>query len=381
MVNISEREQELPEVLIPELLAIAAERKDIISLGPGEPDFITPKPILNYASKIIDKNTHYSAPAGKTELREAIVKKLRKENNIKADVENVVVGCGSQELLFSAFLATLDVSEQVIVPNPGYLGYVPAIELVDGVPVYVKLEEEDDFEVNPDRIREVIDKKKTKVILINSPSNPTGTVLSRKVLEEIADIAVENDAYIFSDEAYEKLVYEKKHLSIGSLNGMENHVVTFHTFSKTFAMAGFRVGYASGPKALIDAMIKAKHYMSIAPPTFSQALAVKALTISNSYINNMVKEYNRRRKFIVKRLNQIGLRTKMPYGAFYAFSNVKHLTSNSLDFARKLLREAKVAVVPGTDFGKYGEGYLRFSYATKLPLIEEAMNRIERFLK
>ncbi len=380
-MDISEREQELPEALIPELLAIAAERKDIISLGAGEPNFITPKPILNYASKIIKNNTHYSAPAGKTELREALVKKLRKENKINADVENIAIGCGSQELLFSAFLASLDVSEQVIVPNPGYLGYVPAIELVDGVPVYVKLEEDEGFEINPERINEVIDKKKTKVILINTPSNPTGTVLSRKVLEEIADIAVENDAYIFSDEAYEKLVYEKKHVSIGSLNGMENHVVSFHTFSKTYAMAGFRVGYASGPKALIDAMIKSKHYISIAPPTFSQALAVKALTISKSYINKMVKEYNKRRRFIVKRLNNINLRTKMPYGAFYAFSNVKHLTSNSLEFARKILREAKVAVVPGTDFGRYGEGYLRFSYATEMHLIEEAMNRIEGFLK
>ena len=381
MVDISEREQELPDVLIPELLAIAAERKDIISLGPGEPDFITPKPILNYASKIIDKSTHYSAPAGKTELREAIVKKLKKENKIKANVENVVVGCGSQELLFSAFLSTLDVSEEVIVPNPGYLGYVPAIELVNAVPVYVKLEEDENFEINPDRIKEAVNKKRTKVILINTPGNPTGTVLNRKTLEEIADIAIENDCYVFSDEAYERLIYGKKHISIGSLNGMENHAVSFYTFSKTYAMAGFRVGYACGPKLLIDAIIKSKHYMSIAPPHLSQMLAIKALTISNSYINKMVKEYNRRRLYIVKRLNSMGLKTPMPYGAFYAFSNVKHLTSNTLEFARKLLREAKVAVVPGSDFGKYGEGYIRFSYATKMPSIEEGLNRIEHFFK
>ena len=380
MVDISEREQELPDVLIPELLAIAAERKDIISLGPGEPDFITPKPILDHVKNVIWKSTHYSAPAGRTDLREALVKKLAKENKIDVNLENVAVGCGSQELLFASFLASLDVSEEVIVPNPGYLGYVPAIELVNAVPVYVKLEEEDNFEFNPERIREAITKK-TKVIMINTPGNPTGTVLSKKVLEEIAEIAVEKDVYVFSDEAYEKLIYGKKHISIGSLNGMEDYVATFHTFSKSYAMAGFRVGYVSGPKPLVDAIIKSKHYVSIAPPNLSQLLALKALTISKSYITQMVKEYNTRRLYMVNRLNKLGLKTIMPNGAFYAFSNVKHLTSNTLEFARKILREAKVAVVPGTDFGKYGEGYLRFSYATKMPLIKEALDRIEGFLK
>ena len=380
MVDISEREQELPDVLIPELLAIAAERKDIISLGPGEPDFITPKPILDHVKNVIWKSTHYSAPAGRTDLREALVKKLKKENKINVNLENVTVGCGSQELLFASFLASLDVSEEVIVPNPGYLGYVPAIELVNAVPVYVKLEEEDNFEFNPERIREAITKK-TKVIMINTPGNPTGTVLSKKVLEEIAEIAVEKDVYVFSDEAYEKLIYGKKHISIGSLNGMEDYVATFHTFSKSYAMAGFRVGYVSGPKPLVDAIIKSKHYVSIAPPNLSQLLALKALTISKSYITQMVKEYNTRRLYMVNRLNKLGLKTIMPNGAFYAFSNVKHLTSNTLEFARKILREAKVAVVPGTDFGKYGEGYLRFSYATKMPLIKEALDRIEGFLK
>src|SRR3989344_929812 len=380
MVDISEREQELPDVLIPELLAIAAERKDIISLGPGEPDFITPKPILDHVKNVIGKSTHYSAPAGRTDLREALVKKLKKENKINVNLENVTVGCGSQELLFAGFLASLDVSEEVIVPNPGYLGYVPAIELVDGVPVYVKLDEEDNFEVNPEKIREAITKK-TKVIIINTPGNPTGTVLSKKVLEEIAEIAVEKDVYVFSDEAYEKLIYGKKHISIGSLNGMEDYVATFHTFSKSYAMAGFRVGYVSGPKPLVDAIIKSKHYVYIAPPNLSQLLALKALTIPNSYITDMVKEYNKRRLYMVNRLNKLGLKTIMHNGAFYAFSNVKHLTSNTLEFARKILREAKVAVVPGTDFGKYGEGYLRFSYATKMPLIKEALDRIEAFLK
>lgn len=382
MKEISERELELPDAVIGKLLKIAAEDKSIISLGPGEPDFKTPAPILTYAKKIIQKSTHYTAPSGRTDLKEAIARKLRKENKIKADAEDIMIATGSQEALFAAFLSTLDPSEQVILPNPSYLAYIPAIELVNGSPVYVKLEEDNNFEINPEKIKEVIDKKKTKVILINSPSNPTGNVLSKKTLERIADIAVEYDLYIFSDEAYEKLIYDRKHISIGSLNGMEKYVVTFQTFSKSYAMCGFRLGYACGPEDLIEAMAKSAHYITICAPHISQLLAMKALTLPKRYIERMRKEYDRRRKFIVKRLNQLGLKTNYPHGAFYTFSNITSVTSkNSFDFARELLNKAKVAVVQGTEFGRYGEGFIRCSYATDIKLIAKAMNRIERFLK
>ncbi len=382
MVHISERELELPEAVIGKLLKIAAENKDIISLGVGEPDFITPKPILDYARKIINKTTHYAPTQGIKELRESIAKKLKKENNIKANPENVVVTVGSQEATFSALMCSIDPGEQVIVPNPCYLAYTPAIELLSATPVYVKLEEEENFEINPDKIKESIDKKKTKVIILNTPSNPTGNVLSRKTLEEIADIAIENDLYIFSDEAYEKLIYDDaKHISIGSLNGMQNHVVTIQTFSKSYAMCGFRIGYLHAPAELAKAIIKSLHYVTLTTSTLSQYLALKALNLPDKYTEQMRQEYDRRRLFIVKRLNEIGLTTKMPKGAFYAFSNIKNFKMKSLDFANLLLRKANVAVVPGTEFGKYGEGFIRFSYAADIKKIRTGMDRIEKFIK
>jgi len=379
--HISEREAELPESVIGNLLRIASEDKSVISMGAGQPDFKTPRPILDYAQKIISKSTSYSNPQGVLELREAIAKKLEKENKIKSSPENIVVTTGSQEAIFMSLVCTIDPGEQVIIPNPGYLAYVPAVELLNGSIAYVKLLEEDGFEIDPEKIKEVIDKKKTKMLILNSPANPTGNVLSKKTLEKISDIVIENDLYVISDEAYEKLVYDKKHISIGSLNGMEDYAVTVQSFSKSFAMCGFRLGYASGPKNLIDAMIKSSHYVTLCAPHISQLLGVKALQIPNKYVENMRLEYDGRRKYIVKRLNDLGLRTTMPYGAFYAFSNIKHLSNNSYNFAKELLTKAKVAVVPGTEFGTYGEGYIRFSYATDLKLIKDGLNRIEKFLK
>lgn len=382
MSEISLRELELPDAVIGKLLKIAVENKKVISLGPGEPDFKTPKPVLDYAKKVIDKATHYPAPQGLESLREALAKKLRKENKIKLNADNVLVTCGSQHALFAGILATIDPSEQVIVSNPGYLGYIPIIDLANGAPVYAKVVEEENFEINPDRIREVIDKKKTKVIIINSPSNPTGTVLSKKVLEEIADIAVEYDLSVFSDEAYEYLIYDNaKHVSIGSLNGMDKHVVTFQSFSKSYAMPGFRIGYAAGPSDLIKAMSKVAHYITLTAPHISQLAAMKALTISKKYIEEMRKSYDKRRKFIVKRLNEMNLKTIMPKGAFYTFSNIEEYSNDSLKFATSLLNKAKVAMVPGVEFGRYGEGYIRCSYATDIKLIETAMDRVEEFLE
>jgi len=379
--DISSRELELPDAVIGKLLKIAVEDKSIISISAGEPDFIAPKPIRDYTKKIIDKGTHYGAPQGNIELREAICKKLRKENKIKASPENVLVTCGSQEAVFIAMLTSLDVADEVIIPNPGYLVYAPAVELVSGVPVFLELKEEEDWRIDPDRLRKLVNKKKTHGIIINTPGNPLGNVLDRKILEEIADIAVEKDLYIYSDEAYEKLIYDKKHVSIGCLNGMEDYVVTFQTFSKSYAMCGYRLGYAVGPEKLISAMNKVSHYVTLSAPTISQLVGVKALSISGKYIEKMRNEYDRRRKFIVKRLNEIGLRTKMPYGAFYTFSSIKDVTKkNSYKFAQELLRKSKVAVVPGTEFGKFGEGYIRCSYATDLSKINVAMDRIEKFV-
>ena len=218
--------------------------------------------------------------------------------------------------------------------------------------------------------------------MVNSPANPTGNVLSRKTMEAIADIAVENDLLIFSDEAYQDLVYDKKHISFGSLNGMEKNVVTFHTFSKSYAMAGFRCGYMHGPSEFMKAASMPHHYMTLAPPHISQFMALKALSLPKTHIEKMRKEYDKRRRFIVPALNDMGLTTHMPSGAFYAFSNITGSTElNSFDFAKDLLNKAKVAVVPGSEFGKHGEGFIRFSYATEISKIKEAMDRIEKYLE
>ncbi len=381
MVHIAEREIQLPEAVIGKLLKIAAEDKSILSLGPGEPDFPAPKPIVDFTKEFADKCNHYSPPGGRHELKEAIIKKLKKENRIDASPSNIIVTCGSQEALLLATACTLDVGEEIIIPNPSFLGYLPTFELFNAFPVPLELKEEEDWDINPDRLKQLIDKKKTKAIMINTPANPTGNVLSKKLLEEIADIAIENNIYVFSDEAYERLIYGKKHVSIASLNGMHDHTISFYTFSKSYAMCGYRVGYAVGPRNVIEAMTKTHIYSTLCSPTISQMVAAKALAIDDSHISKMVKEYDRRRKYIVKRLNQMGLPTVMPYGAFYTFSNIKGIHDNSFQFAYDVLKQAKVAVMPGREFGRFGEGYIRCSYATDYKIIVQAMDRLEKYVK
>jgi aminotransferase len=381
MPHISERERQLPEQEISRLLRIAVEDKSVISLGPGEPDFPAPAPIVQLTKKYANQCNHYSPPGGIAELREAIAKKLKKDNRIITDPENIVVTTGSQEALLIAAACTLDVSEQVILPDPSYLGFLPTFELFNAGICPVQLREEDGFAVDPDEVEKCIDPKKTKVIMINTPANPTGTVLSREILEQLADIAIEHDLLIFSDEAYEKIIYDDaKHVSVASLNGMEEHAVTFQSFSKTYAMCGYRVGYVAAPPELTAAIKETHTDSTICAPTISQKVALDALKLPGRYTEAMVREYDRRRKLIVKRLNGMGLRTPTPKGAFYTFSNIKPWGGNSRKFSADLLKKVKVAVLPGTDFGKNGNGYIRCSYATDYKLIEKAMDKMEKFL-
>ena len=380
MVHISERDLQLPELEFPKIFKRVVNDKSVISLGPGEPDFATPKPLLDYAKKIIGQSTHYSEPQGLLELREAIVRDVLKKNKIKTNSDNVLVTAGSQEGLFSALLTSVDPTEEVIVPSPGYVGYTPAIELVNGVPKFLQLKAEDNFSINPDALRKIITKK-TEVIILNTPSNPTGTVLSRKILEEIADIAIDKNLWVFSDEAYEDIIYDGvKHVSIGSFNGMHEHVVTFKTFSKSYAMCGFRLGYCIGPSKFIQEVTKDHHYVTLTAPHISQLMGVKALNLPRSYIDSMVQEYKRRRDFIVSRLNELCLPTLMPSGAFYTFSDISSFGKTSSVFARELLNRAKVAIIPGSEFGPFGEGFVRCSFATQYGKIEEALDRVEKYL-
>ncbi|PIV67975.1 MAG: aromatic amino acid aminotransferase, partial [Candidatus Aenigmarchaeota archaeon CG01_land_8_20_14_3_00_37_9] len=322
--------------------------------------------------------THYSPIGGRAETKEAIAKKLKKDNGIDASPEEIVVTCGSQEALYLATLSLVDPGEKIIVPDPGFLAYIPMVETVSATPVSLPLREENGFEFDPGELERLIDQR-TKVIIINSPSNPTGGILKKKTLEKLADIAIQHDLVIFSDEAYEKLVYDgKKHISMASLNGMNDRVLTFQSFSKTYAMAGFRIGYVAGPIDLIKAMTRLHIYTTVSAPTVSQIAAVEALNGSQKCVEEMRKEYDRRRKLITKRLEEMPkISSLKPEGAFYAFPNISKLGMSSVEASNFFLKKAKVLVVPGSEFGRWGKGYVRMSYATAYEKIEEAMDRIE----
>jgi len=359
------------------------QRPDIISLGAGEPDFPAPPNVIEFVKRNLSgKYTHYSPLEGMLSLREALAKKLKKENKIEATPEEIIVTCGSKEALLLAFLTLTDPKDEVIIPDPGYLAFRPMIETIGAKAISLPLLEEENFQINIERLKKLITKK-TKVIVINTPSNPLGSVLKRKVLEELADLLVEKKIFALVDEAYEKLVYDKaKHISLASLNGMKDYVITTQTFSKTYAMCGFRVGYAVAKKEIIKEMREFKVCTTISAPTISQLAAIEALRGSKKYVEKMRREYDRRRKMIVKRLNQIsGFHCLKPEGAFYVFPNISSFKMKSFKFATFLLEKAKVVVIPGTEFGKYGEGYLRLSYATSYEKIEEALDRIEKAVK
>ncbi len=382
-LGLAKRVNVIGTTKIEESLRILEEHPEIISLGAGEPDFPAPKNVIKSTEKFLEKGyTHYSPLQGRHELREELVKKLKKDNKISVDPDQIIITCGSKESILLSVLALVNPKEEVIVPDPGYIAYRPIVELIDGVAKSLPLMEEDNFEIHPEILEKSITKK-TKLLIINSPSNPTGTVLSKNILEEVADIAVDKNLMIMSDEAYEKLIYDKsKHVSIGSFNGMEDQVITVQSFSKTYAMCGFRVGYAVSNEKLIKEMKEFKICTTLAAPTFSQLAAVEALRNSSSYVKMMIKEYDRRRKMIVKRLNEIqGMNCALPEGAFYTFPNIENYKMSSSKFAEFLLKKAKVVGVPGSEFGKFGEGYIRFSYATSYRKIESALNRIEKAVR
>jgi len=371
--------------MIRRLFDLASGVKDIISLGIGEPDFDTPENIKEYAKEALDKGyTHYGPNIGLPILREAIAEKLKRDNNIYADPEkNIIITVGANIGFLMSLSSFLKPGEEVLIPSPAFVSYAPATILAGGVPVEVPTYEENEFKVNVDDLKKYVTEK-TRAIFINTPNNPTGTVLTRKDLEEIADFAVEHDLIIIADEVYEYIVYDGfKHFSIASLNGLFDRVITINGFSKTFAMTGWRLGYIVAHEKFIDKMVKLQMYTVTCPVTFIQYAAAKALRDKRSWeaVEKMRREYNRRRLLVWKRLNEMELRVFKPHGAFYIFPNIKKTGLTSQEFTEKLIRDAKVVVVPGNAFGKAGEGYIRISYATSYENLVEAMNRIEDFLK
>ncbi len=384
-MSLSEKLDMIPKSMIRKLFDLASGVKDIISLGIGEPDFDTPENIKEYAKEALDKGyTHYGPNIGLPMLREAIAEKLKRDNGIHADPDrNIMITVGANIGFLMSLSSFLKPGEEVLIPSPAFVSYAPATILAGGVPVEVPTHEENEFRIIVDDLKKYVSEK-TRAIFINTPNNPTGTVLTRKDLEEIADFAVEHDLIIIADEVYEYIIYDRfKHVSIASLNGLFDRVITINGFSKTFAMTGWRLGYIVAHEKFIEKMVKLQMYTVTCPVTFIQYAAAKALRDKRSWeaVRKMVREYDRRRLLVWKRLNEMGLRVFKPRGAFYIFPSIKNTGLTSQEFAEKLIKEVKVVVVPGNAFGEAGEGYIRISYATSYEKLIEAMNRIENFLK
>lgn len=377
---ISERVRELPDSEFEEIMKVAKEDKSVISLGPGEPDFDAPQPVINATINALKEGkTHYASIPGLPTLREMIARKLRKENHIHLDdpLNEVCVTAGSTEALLMGLLSVVDAGEEVLTPNPAFLAYTPMVDMVTGSPISYKLSDKDGFQIHPEELEEKITNK-TRAIILNTPSNPTGSVLSKKVLEEIADIAVEHDLIVFSDEAYEKFCFGKsKHVSMASLNGLHDHVLTFQSFSKSYAMPGFRLGYVAGHHELVHKMSQIHIYTSLAASTANQYGAMAALEMNKKYVEKMKRSYDERRKLTLRLLKETPTLhvEKDPEGAFYVFPRITNkMKSNA--FAHTMLKKARVLMVPGNEFGTNGEGFVRISYATGKDKIKEAFERL-----
>jgi aminotransferase len=361
---------------------IAATMQDVISLGIGEPDFLTPPAISEAGIQSIKRgDTHYTSNAGLIELRRALSRHLEKKYQVSYDPNTeLILTVGVSEALYLAFSAVLEVGDEVIIPTPCFVSYQAEVILAGGVPVEVASKLENDFNPDPAAIEAAITPR-TKVLLIGYPNNPTGGVATRETLIKIAEIAEKHDLLVISDEIYDRLVYGFTHVCFAGLPGMHKRTLLLGGFSKDYAMTGWRIGYAAGPADLIRGLTRIHQYTVMSAPTMSQVAALEALEHGESAVLEMVAEYDRRRKLIVKGLNNLGLKTFEPHGAFYAFPQISVTGMDEDSFAERLLQEEKVAVVPGSAFGLGGEGFVRCSYATSYDKIEEALRRIERFMR
>jgi aminotransferase len=362
---------------------IAATMKDVISLGIGEPDFTTPKPVLEAGIRSLQNGeTHYTSNHGKIELRRAIVDNIERLYGVKYDpVTEVIATVGVSEALYLTMTAILDPGDEVIIPTPCFVSYQAEVILAGGVPIEIPARMEDNFQVDPARIAAAITSR-TKAIFVGYPSNPSGAVATRETLIEIAKMAEQNDLIIISDEIYDRLVYDFQHVCVPALSEtVKRRTILLGGLSKDYAMTGWRIGYAAGPSELIQGLVRIHQYTIMSAPTTAQDAAIEALTNGEPFVQEMVTEYNRRRRLIVDGLNRLGLRTFEPRGAFYAFPNISATGMDDETFAQKLLEEEHVAVVPGSSFGPGGEGFVRACYATEYSKIEEALRRMEKFME
>lgn len=379
---VSKATQQLKPSGIRKFFDIASQMEDVVTLGIGEPDFVTPDHIAQAGVESLHAGkTGYTGNSGTPELREAISAYIENLYGLHySPDEQVLVTVGVSEAFWLAFKAILDPGDEVLVVEPCFVANAASVEMAGGVPVYVPTYFEHDFQVTGADLEAKITPR-TKAILINYPNNPTGAVLSRERLQEIAAVAEQHDLVVVSDEIYERLVYDTEHINFATLPGMKARTILLSGFSKAFAMTGWRVGYAAAPAPILDAMRKLHQYLIMSAPTISQAAALEALRAGEPDVQGMRAEYDRRRRLIVDGFNRLGLTTFEPHGAFYAFPSVASTGLDEETFCEMLLNEEAVAVVPGSAFGPSGAGYVRASYATSYENIQEALMRIERFLR
>ncbi|BCN29147.1 pyridoxal phosphate-dependent aminotransferase [Anaeromicropila herbilytica] len=361
---------------------IVSEMKDAISLGVGEPDFDTPWHIREEGIYSLEKGrTFYTSNAGLKELKEEICKYLNRKYQLDYNPnKEVIVTVGGSEAIDIAIRAMINPGDEVLVPQPCYVSYVPCVSLAYGTPVIINLKEENDFKLTRQELLDAITEK-TKILVLPFPNNPTGAVMDYSDLKDIVDVIIEKDLFVISDEIYSELTYGAKHVSIASFEGMKERTITINGFSKSHAMTGWRLGYAAGPEIIMKQMLKIHQYAIMCAPTTSQYAAVDALRNGDSHVQSMVEAYDQRRKFLLHELRDMGLTCFEPYGAFYVFPCIKEFGMTSDEFATRLLREEKVAVVPGTAFGDSGEGFLRISYAYSIEDLKKALERIRRFIQ
>lgn len=361
---------------------IVSEMEDAISLGVGEPDFDTPWHIRDEGIYSLEKGrTFYTSNAGLKELKTEICNYIKRTQGIAYDSNGeVIVTVGGSEAIDIALRAMINAGEEVLIPQPSYVSYEPCAILANAVPVIIELKAENEFRLTAQEVLDAVTEK-TKVLILPFPNNPTGAIMERKDLEEVAKVIIEKDLFVISDEIYAELTYSGKHVSIASLPGMRERTILINGFSKAYAMTGWRLGYACGPKAIMEQMLKIHQFAIMCAPTTSQYAAVEALRNGDADVQQMREAYNQRRRYLLHTFKEMGLECFEPFGAFYVFPCIKEFGMTSEEFADRFLREEKVAVVPGTAFGGCGEGFVRISYAYSLENLKVAIGKLRNFVE
>lgn len=378
---LSKKVTEIKPSGIRKFFDLVSEMKDAISLGVGEPDFETPWHIRDEGIYAFERGrTFYTANAGLKDLRIEINNYLQRRQGLSYNPDNeIVVTVGGSEAIDIALRAMLNAGDEVIIPQPSYVSYEPCTVLADGVPVIINLKAENEFRLTAEELEKVITDK-TKVLILPFPNNPTGSIMEKEDLESIAKVIIKHDIFVISDEIYSELSYKNKHISIASIDGMKERTILINGFSKSYAMTGWRLGYACGNKDIIAQMTKIHQYAIMCAPTISQYAAVDALKNGDEDVEKMKKSYNQRRRFLMNAFKEMDLECFEPFGAFYVFPCIKEFGMTSKEFATRFLEEEKVAAIPGTAFGDSGEGYLRISYAYSLEKLKIAMDRLKNFV-